>query len=202
MSDNPFPVFPVGSVGYNLMLARGTWHDHVEIYNLDGTPMDDDSKAGSGTPGPAPYDNIVYIDFDGETMTQTNVSFRGRDPMAKTFGGKLVNGILEFDELGPGAYKNHGFAAGPGILFYNSLRLEVDAWQAYVEPDIITYYAPGKRTRTTLLYRDGIATRTCTAWGSRISPTCDSRVDIDPRGTDGPVHEEPFVATVWEHLVK
>ncbi len=46
------PVFPVGSVGYNLMLLRGTWHDHIELYNLDGTPLEDDSTAGSGSPGP------------------------------------------------------------------------------------------------------------------------------------------------------
>ena len=47
------PVFPVGSVGYNLMLLRGTWHDHIELYNLDGTPLADDSAAGSGSPAPA-----------------------------------------------------------------------------------------------------------------------------------------------------
>ena len=52
-----YPVFPVGSVGYNLMLLRGTWHDHIELYNLDGTPLDDDSTAGSGSPGPGPFDH-------------------------------------------------------------------------------------------------------------------------------------------------
>ena len=197
-----YPTFPIGSVGHTLLQARGTWHDHVEIYNLDGTPMADDTQAGSGTPGPAPYDNLVYIDFDGEVMTQTNVSFRGRDQMAKTFIGRLEEGILVFDPLGPGAYQNHGFGAGPGILFYNSRLLEVEPWQAYVEPDIISYYAPGKRTRTTLLYRHGVATRTCTAFGTRISPTCERRADIDPRGIEGPVHEAPFEAQVWKHLVE
>ena len=53
--SNHYPVFPVGSVGHNLMLLRGTWHDHIELYNLDGTPLDDDSGAGSGSPGPGPF---------------------------------------------------------------------------------------------------------------------------------------------------
>ena len=68
--SNPYPVFPVGSVGYNLMLLRGTWHDHIELYNLDGTPLDDDSAAGSGSPGPGPFDNLVYIDFDGDNTLE------------------------------------------------------------------------------------------------------------------------------------
>ena len=70
----PYPVFPVGSVGHNLMLLRGTWHDHIELYNLDGTPLEDDSGAGSGSPGPGPFDNLVYIDFDGENFALTTAS--------------------------------------------------------------------------------------------------------------------------------
>ena len=57
------PVFPVGSVGHNLMQMRGVWHDHVEIFDLAGKPLEDDPL--SGTPGAAPFDNLVYIDFDG-----------------------------------------------------------------------------------------------------------------------------------------
>ena len=111
-------VFPVGSVGYNLMLMRGTWHDHIELYNLDGTPLDDDSTAGSGSPGPGPFDNLVYIDFDGEQLQLTNVHIRGRETAAKTFTGALQDNLLVFDPLGPGAYKNVGMSGGPGILTF------------------------------------------------------------------------------------
>ena len=80
--DKPYPTFPIGSVGYNLLQLRGVWHDHIELYNLDGTPLDDDSSAGSGTPGPGPFDNLVYIDFDGKDFSLTNVHIRGREPAA------------------------------------------------------------------------------------------------------------------------
>ena len=30
--------FPVGSVGYNLTQMRGVWHDHLELFELDGAP--------------------------------------------------------------------------------------------------------------------------------------------------------------------
>lgn len=46
MMDKSYPTFPIGSVGYNLMLMRGTWHDHVETYHLNGEPLADDAKAG------------------------------------------------------------------------------------------------------------------------------------------------------------
>ena len=40
------------------------------LVDLDGTPLDDDSAAGSGSPGPGPFDNLVYIDFDGERLDE------------------------------------------------------------------------------------------------------------------------------------
>ncbi|MEH6591687.1 MAG: hypothetical protein V7746_15610 [Halioglobus sp.] len=198
--SNKLPVFPIGSVGHNLLLLRGTWHDHIELYNLDGTPMDDDSAAGSGTPGPGPFDNLVYIDFDGYQLTLTNVHIRGRDFAAKTFSGKLIDNVLVFDALGPGAYENIGMSGGPGILTFSARTLG-DATNVYVEPDFIVLTAPGERIRHTVLYRHGEAVRTLTAKGTRLLPTCDSRHQLDPRGTEGPVHEEPFSATIWSHLV-
>ena len=60
------PVFPVGSVGHNLMQLRGTWHDHVELFELDGQPLSEDSKSGS--PGSSPFENLVYVDFDGSAL--------------------------------------------------------------------------------------------------------------------------------------
>nr|MCH1922617.1 hypothetical protein [Shewanella ferrihydritica] len=65
-------VFPIGSVGHTLMQLRGTWHDSVELFHLDGTPLVDDTQAGSGTPGQSPFDNLVYIDFDGVNFKITN----------------------------------------------------------------------------------------------------------------------------------
>ena len=198
---NFYPTFPIGSVGYNLMLMRGTWHDHVETYELDGTPLGNDTNAGSGTPGPSPFDNLVYLDFDGYTLTLTNVHFRGREPTAKTFAGKMRDGVLVFDSLGAGAYENIGMSGGPGILTFNARSLN-PACQVYMEPDFIALTAPGERIRHTVLYRDGQATRTLTAHGTRLSPTCDTRHAIGPRGIDGPVHEEKFSASIWQHLVQ
>ena len=168
------PVFPIGSVGYNLMLLRGTWHDHIELYNLDGTPLDDDSAAGSGSPGPGPFDNLVYIDFDGDRLFLTNVHIRGRDTAAKTFTGRMRDGLLVFDPLGPGAYENIGMSGGPGILTFNARGLN-PATDTYMEPDFIMLTAPGERVRHTVLYRLGEAVRTLTAKGTRLWPSCERR---------------------------
>jgi hypothetical protein len=200
MSDK-YPVFPVGSVGYNLMLLRGTWHDHIELYNLDGTPLEDDSTAGSGSPGPGPFDNLVYIDFDGHQLSLTNVHIRGREPAAKTFTGKMRDGLLVFDPLGPGAYENIGMSGGPGILTFNARQLDAST-DVYMEPDFIMLTAPGERVRHTVLYRHGKAVRTLTAKGTRLWPSCERRHTLDPRGEQGPVHEAPFSSTIWSHLVE
>lgn len=198
--NKPIAKFPIGSVGYNLMLMRGVWHDHIELYNLDGTPLDDDTASGSGSPGPGPFDNLVYIDFDGATLQLTNVHIRGREPSAKTFKGKLVDGLLVFDSLGPGSYDNIGVSGGPGILTFNARQLD-KATDVYMEPDFIMLTAPGERVRHTVLYRNGVALRTLTAKGTRLWPTCERRHSLDPRGTDGAVHEPHFQSTIWSHLV-
>lgn len=195
-----YPTYPVGSVGYNLMLMRGVWHDHIELYHLDGTPLNSDDDLGAGTPGPSPFDNVAYVDFDGINFKVTNVHFRGRKPAAKTFSAKMEDGILVFDELGPGAFKNVGISGGPGIMTFNAIGLG-EHTNTYMEPDFIMLTGPGQRVRHTILYKDGQALRTLTAKGNRIAPTCDKRVDIDPRGIDGPVHEETFVSPMWQHLV-
>jgi len=199
--SSPYPVFPIGSVGHNLLLLRGTWHDHIELYKLDGTPLDDDSAAGSGSPGPGPFDNLVYIDFDGSRLQLTNVHLRGRDASAKTFTGSMKDGLLVFDPLGPGAYQNIGMSGGPGILTFNARTLG-EASGVYMEPDFIMLTAPGERVRHTVLYRHGQAVRTLTARGTRLWPTCDRRHPLDPRGAEGPVHEVPFRSTIWSHLAK
>ncbi|WP_163933473.1 hypothetical protein [Paraferrimonas sp. SM1919] len=191
--------FAVGSVGHTLMQMRGIWHDSIELYHLDGSPLTDDTAAGSGTPGSSPFDNLVYIDFDGHTLKLTNVHFRGRDVAAKTFVATMQDGLLVFDELGPGAYKNVGMSGGPGILTFNAQQLS-DATGVYMEPDFIMLTSTNERVRHTVLYRDGKATRTLTAKGYRLSPLCCRRHELDPRGPQGPVHEPPFKATIWQHL--
>lgn len=191
--------FPIGSVGHTLMQMRGVWHDYVELYELDGRPLSDDTQAGSGTPGASPFENLVYIDFDGETFKLTNVHFKGRPVDAKTFSGRLEDGLMVFDELGPGAFRNVGMSGGPGILTFNADTIE-KACEIYMEPDFIYLISPNQRIRHTVLYRGGVATRTLTAKGHRLSPTCEKRLDIDPRGPDGPVHSEPFVTQIWSEL--
>jgi len=195
-----FPTFPVGSVGHTLLQARGTWHEQVELFNLDGSPLSDDTEAGSGAAGPSPYDSLIYLDFDGQFMKQTNVSFRGREVHANTFAAELIDGVLQFDSLGPGAFENIGVSGGPGILIYNSRHID-EACKLYQEPDFIVYTSPGHRLRTTLLYSNGEATRTCTGHATRLSPTCDKRADFDPRGSDGDVHEKNlFTTQLWASL--
>ena len=195
--NKPDPVFASGSVGSNLMLMRGTWHDHIDLYNLDGTPLAEDQSAGS--PGPGPFENLVYIDFDGEQLSLTNVHIRGRETAAKTFTGKMQGDLLVFDPLGPGAYENVGMSGGPGILTFNALKLGA-ATDVYMEPDFIMLTAPDQRVRHTVLYRHGIATRTLTAKGTRLLPSCDERHSMDTRGPEGPVHEPAFQSTIWQHL--
>ena len=191
--------FPLGSVGHTLVQMRGVWHDYVELFELDGTPLGDDTTAGSGTPGASPFENLVYLDFDGENFALTNVHIKGRPLDAKTFMGKLKDGLLVFDPLGPGAYENIGVSGGPGILTFNSRKVE-PACEIYMEPDFIYQTGPDSRIRHTLLYRNGIATRTLTAKGKRLSYNCDKRLNVDPRGQDGPVHEAPFLTQIWAEL--
>jgi hypothetical protein len=191
--------FPIGSVGHTLLQLHGTWHDYVELFELDGRPLRDDTEAGSGTPGASPFENIVYIDFDGENFRLTNVHIKGRPPIAKTFVGRMKDDLLVFDRLGPGAYENIGVSGGPGILTFNARTLG-PASEVYMEPDFIFMTGAGQRTRHTVLYRKGVAVRTLTARGSRISPSVAERHALDPRGPGGPVHEAPFSSPIWSHL--
>ncbi|MBJ93951.1 MAG: hypothetical protein CMP23_05675 [Rickettsiales bacterium] len=185
----------LGTVAHTLTAMRGVWHDHVEVYDLAGRPLTEDLLAGS--PGSAPFDNLVYIDFDGERWIQTNVTFRGRPLSAKTFSGRLVDGVLQFDSLGPEAPRHMGTGAGPGTLFLNAYQV-TDSWTRYLEPDVVTLLSPNERTRVTLLYRDGKAVRTLRAHGTRLAPSAHKRLDWDPRGADGEVHERPMVTNAYQ----
>lgn len=178
--------FLPGSVGHSLTLLSGVWHDHIEIFDLAGAPLAEDTE--SGTPGSAPFDNLVYVDFDGERYQQTNVTFRGRPLHSRGFSGTLRDGVLVFDRLGPDDPEHVGVSGGPGVLIFNARKV-TEAWQRYLEPDFIRLIGPGQRTRSTLLYRGGVAVRTLTAHGYKLAPTAAHRLPWDPRGPEGPVHE-------------
>ncbi len=179
--------FAVGTVGYMLNMMNGIWHDHIELYDLSGSPIDRDEEAES--PGASPFDNLVYIDFDGEHYIQTNVTFRGRPLHVRTFTGRLIDGILHFDKLGPDAPLHIGVSAGNNVLAFMPAEIN-DALKRYSEPDFVFLEPPNKRTRSTVLYRDTKAIRSLHAQGYKLAPTATHRHADDPRGLDGDVHEK------------
>lgn len=174
---------------------RGVWHDHIQLYHLDGQALHDDQW--SGTPGLAPFDNLVYIEFDGELYRQTNVTFRGRPLHVRSFQGIVQDGVLKFGHLGPNDPTHVGVAAGPGRIIFSPSRV-TEAWFNYAEPDFIQMTGPNTRARTTLLYRQGIAVRTLHAEGYKLSPDGGKRHPTDPRGQDGPVHSVPGETGVFQ----
>jgi hypothetical protein len=188
--------FPIGSVGYNLNLMRGIWHDRIELFELDGTPRHHDTQGG--TPGNSPYENLVYIDFDGVEFRQTNVTFRGRPVHVRSFQAKLVNGILRFNQLGEGDGGHVGVSGGVGILIFTPLAID-DSWERYSEPDYISING-NTRTRNTMLYRDGKLVRTLSVVGHQLSPVADKRMSFDPRGEIGEVHDIQSVTGVFKQI--
>ena len=189
------PQFPIGSVGHNLSLMVGVWHDHLELFELDGTPRFNDAQGG--TPGASPFDNLVYIEFDGVNYRQTNVTFRGRPLHVRSFTATLREGILEFDKLGPHDPGHVGISGGPGVLIFTP-RIVDESWQRYSEPDYLRLIGANQRTRNTMLYRDGKLVRTLSVTGYRLSPDAARRVAFDPRGAEGPVHEMHSVTKVFQ----
>lgn len=188
------PTFPVGSVGYNLNLMRGVWHDRLELFEPDGTPRFDDRQGGQ--PGASPFENLVYIDFDGENFRQTNVAFRGRPTHVRSFEGKLIEGILHFAKLGENDPGHVGVSGGTGILIFTPKLID-ESWQRYSEPDYIRI-SGDTRTRCTMLYRDGKLVRTLSVVGHRLSPFAGKRMSFDPRGENGGVHEVKSVTEVFK----
>jgi hypothetical protein len=187
--------FPIGTVGYLLNAMRGIWHDRLEACTLDGQPLDNDPYGSVS--GASPFENLVYLDFDGENYRQTNVTFRGRPLHIRSFTGVLKNGILHFDKLGPDDPGHIGVAAGHDTLMFIPAQI-TDALKRYSEPDFIRLIGTIERTRTTVLYRDGIAVRTLDVRGVKLSPDPTRRLPVDPRGADGDVHETRSVTKVFE----
>lgn len=192
--------FAYGSVGHSLMQMVGVWHDRVTLYQLDGAPLDDDTQAGSGTPGASPFENLVYISFDGQEFALTNVHIMGRPASAKTFRGRMRDGLMVFDPLGPGAYDNIGMSGGSGILTFTAQSL-VAGCNVYMEPDFIILTSQSTRVRHTVLYKGGHAVRTLTAQGTKLSNDTSKRHALDPRGQMGEVHGATFSSPIWSHLI-
>jgi len=183
------------TVADTLALMRGVWRDHVAGYSPDGTPLADDPHGG--TPGPLPYEQLVYLDFDGERYTQTNVVLSGRPAHSRTFTGRIDGGVLVFDALGPEAPRMLGVSGGPGVLVFTPERVDTEAHQRFADPDWIRHLGGDQRTRTTTLYRDGLIRRVLTVSGTRIAGDTGRRHALDPRGAEGAVHEVRSTTRVY-----
>lgn len=179
----------------NLLLFRGVWHDRLQGYHPDGAEMSFDEHGGS--PGPFPYEQLVYIDFDEGRYRQTNIVLRGRPSYQRTFAGSIEDGVLVFDPLGPNAPRTVGVSGGLGVLVFLPERVDHESLVNFTDPDYIRYLGHDQRSRTTTLYRGGRLRRVLTVAGTRISRDPTRRVDIDPRGPHGPVHEGENTTRVY-----
>lgn len=188
------------SVIETLSSMVGVWHDHLEAFTPAGEPVDWDEHGS--TVGPYPYDNLVYIDFDGTDYVQTNVLFEGRELHARTFSGTVKDGVLFFNHLGTNAPQHVGVSAGPGRLVFCPERLDHDGLQHYSEPDYVQVTGRDTRERTTMLYRGSQLVRTLRVTGRRLSHDTSRRHDLDPRpGTeihDGSVTTRAFTGATDE----
>jgi len=176
-----------------LMAMRGVWHDVLTARDPQGNVVTDDPHGG--TPGPFPYENLVYCDFDGTNWVQTNVTFRDAHQVA-VLRATVADDILYFHKLGPEAPTHVGVGTGPGLIWFLPEAID-EAWQRYSEPDYIQVDGDTRR-RSTVLYRDGRLVRSMEVVGTRVAATAGRRVDLDPRGPDGPVHEEVSVTHAFQ----
>ena len=174
----------------------GVWHDHLEAHGPDGSVVAEDPHGG--VPGPFPYDNLVYLDFDGSTLTQTNVTFSGRESKVRTFESDLVDGVLRFRRLGPEAPHHVGVSGGPGIIWFVPESWNEPGLGRYSEPDHIRIDGD-RRWRTTVLYRNGPLVRTMIVTGRRVSTDTSARHELDPRGPGAPVHENRDVTLHFQN---
>lgn len=184
-----------------LLDMQGVWVDHLQAFHPDGRTMADDPYGG--TPGPFPYDNLVYCDVDAATgaYRQTNVTFRGRPLKVRSFRARVGDdGLLRFDRLGPDDPGHVGVSGGPGVLWFTPETTIHPGLALFSEPDHIRLLGAGQRTRVTTLFRGGRLVRTMTVAGSRVASDPTVRVSWDPRGAEGPVHErmEPTQVFVSE----
>lgn len=175
------------SVVETLSQMVGVWHDHLEAFTPAGKVVEHDEHGS--TVGPYPYDNLVYVDFDGTNYVQSNVLFQGRPLHVRTFSGTIRDGVLFFNHLGENAPQHVGVSAGPGRIVYCSQRLDHPGLLNYAEPDYVQLTGPDTRERTTMLYRGGELVRTLRVTGTRLAATTDQRHELDPRGPGTDVHD-------------
>jgi hypothetical protein len=184
-----------GSVLANLRAMRGVWHDRLTATDPAGMPLTSDPHGG--TPGPLPYENLVYVDVDDDgRFAQTNVVLRGREPHVRSFTGSVRDGVLVFDALGPEDPGHVGVSGGAGVLVFLPRRLDAPSLRRFSDPDVITFDARS-RTRVTTLYRQAELVRVLTVAGYRVADDPSRRVPWDPRGPEGPVHEERSATRVY-----
>jgi hypothetical protein len=197
VSSNPRdPSASGASVRENLLLFRGVWHDVVTAYHPDGSPMLFDDVSGS--PGPTPYEQLVYLDVVDDLFAQTNVVVRGRPLHTRTFSGRVVDGVLRFDPLGLEAPETIGVSGGPGVLVFLPRSVVGEHMARFHDPDYIRHLGDGQRTRTTTLYRGGELVRVLTVRGTLIDADPTRRLPHDPRGASGPVHDGISLTRVYE----
>lgn len=174
----------------DLAAMVGVWHDRLTAYDLHGAELGDDPHGG--VPGPFPYENLVYVDFDGAVYTQTNVTIAGRPTHQRTFEADVADGVLRFRRLGPDAPAHVGISGGPGLIWFIPETLREPGLQRYSEPDLIRLEGD-RRWRTTVLYRNGQVVRTLLVEGERVTTDTGRPHPLDPRGEDHPVHGERSV---------
>lgn len=179
----------MGQLSDDLFAMVGVWHDVLTAFDLSGRPVAEDPFGG--VPGPFPYENLVYCDFDGSTWTQTNVTFRGRPTHQRTFVADVADDVLSFRRLGPDAPLHVGVSGGPGLIWFVAESLAEPGVQRYCEPDLIRIdvsAAPARRWRTTVLWRDGVLVRPMLVEGTRVSADPSALHPLDPRDPGTPVH--------------
>ncbi|MFM7065045.1 MAG: hypothetical protein ACKO04_16405 [Actinomycetes bacterium] len=172
----------------------GVWHDRLTAWDATGVELQEDPFGG--VPGPFPYENLVYCDFDGRTWRQTNVTFRGRPVHQRSFEADVVDGTLRFRTLGPEAPVHVGVSGGPGLIWFVAEQLGHPGLQRYCEPDLIRIEVPenesaehpARRWRTTVLWRDGVLVRPMLVEGIRLTRDTSRPHALDPRGPDAEVH--------------
>ena len=165
----------------------GVWHDHLSAVDGAGRAVAFDPHGG--IPGEFPYENLVYIDFDGTRFTQTSVVVSGRAPAIRTFEASLEGDTLRFVPLGPGAPDIVGISPVRGELWFVADSIVHDGITRYAEPDHIRVDGD-RRWRDTVLWRYGDVVRVMHVSGQRLTRDTSRRADIDPRGSVGSVHDD------------
>ena len=191
----------------DLLALVGVWHDVLVAYDDRSTALTEDPFGGVA--GPFPYENLVYVDFDGSTYVQTNVTFRGRPFHTRTFEADVSDAQLAFRRLGPDAPLTIGVSGGPGLIWYVPQSLASPGVHRYCEPDLIRIDGD-RRTRSTVLWRNDVLVRPMLVTGTRLTADTTRFHALDPRHSEhadrtdrtdeqDAVHGERSVTTQYVH---